>query len=109
MCNNPDIANAFFRAGMIESWGRGIEKIIHQCLLAGLPPPVFDTTFGGLQIEFYPVNKTVEESIGESVGKSSLNPLNGFKRFVGLCKGHLHPSTTLLYYFLHSAKANNKR
>ena len=26
--NNPDIANTFFRAGMIESWGRGIEKII---------------------------------------------------------------------------------
>ena len=24
---NPLIANAFFRAGMIESWGRGIEKI----------------------------------------------------------------------------------
>ncbi len=24
---NPDIANAFFRAGLIESWGRGIERI----------------------------------------------------------------------------------
>lgn len=24
---NPDIANTFFRAGFIESWGRGIEKI----------------------------------------------------------------------------------
>ena len=25
---NPDVANAFFRAGMIEAWGRGIEKIL---------------------------------------------------------------------------------
>ncbi len=25
---NPDIANAFFRAGLIEAWGRGIERII---------------------------------------------------------------------------------
>jgi ATP-dependent DNA helicase RecG len=25
---NPDIANAFFRAGFIESWGRGIEKVL---------------------------------------------------------------------------------
>lgn len=26
--HNPDIANTFFRAGFIESWGRGIEKIL---------------------------------------------------------------------------------
>ena len=25
---NPDIANTFFRAGEIEAWGRGIERII---------------------------------------------------------------------------------
>jgi len=25
---NPLLANAFFRAGYIESWGRGIEKIL---------------------------------------------------------------------------------
>lgn len=23
---NPDIANAFFRAGYVETWGRGIQK-----------------------------------------------------------------------------------
>ena len=28
--HNPDIANTFFRAGFIESWGRGIEKIKRQ-------------------------------------------------------------------------------
>ncbi len=28
---NPDIANAFFRAGMIEAWGRGIEKVVQTC------------------------------------------------------------------------------
>jgi len=31
---NPLIANAFFRAGMIESWGRGIEKINQECKAA---------------------------------------------------------------------------
>ena len=25
---NPDIANTFFRAGEVEAWGRGIERII---------------------------------------------------------------------------------
>ena len=28
---NPNIANVFFRAGFIETWGRGIEKICKAC------------------------------------------------------------------------------
>ncbi|MGP1593827.1 MAG: ATP-binding protein [Treponema sp.] len=28
---NPTIANGFFRAGLIETWGRGIEKICEAC------------------------------------------------------------------------------
>jgi predicted HTH transcriptional regulator len=28
---NPDIATAFFRAGLIEAWGRGTLKIIEEC------------------------------------------------------------------------------
>ena len=39
--NNPDIANAFFRSGYVESWGRGISKIEEQCAAAGLPAPQF--------------------------------------------------------------------
>jgi hypothetical protein len=38
---NPDIANAFFRAGEIETWGRGIERIINGCKDAGCPEPTF--------------------------------------------------------------------
>ena len=38
---NPDIANAFFRAGYVESWGRGTIKIIEQCKEYGLPKPEF--------------------------------------------------------------------
>ncbi len=38
---NPDIANAFFRAGYIEAWGRGTIKIIEQSRLFGLPTPEF--------------------------------------------------------------------
>ncbi len=36
---NPDVANAFFRAGMIEAWGRGIERIMQECVTAGVPEP----------------------------------------------------------------------
>jgi ATP-dependent DNA helicase RecG len=37
---NPLIANAFFRAGYIESWGRGIQKIQRECREHGIEPPV---------------------------------------------------------------------
>ena len=39
---NPDIANAFFRSGYVEAWGRGIEKITEECVIAGLPEPMFN-------------------------------------------------------------------
>ncbi|MCW3804805.1 ATP-binding protein [Plebeiibacterium marinum] len=39
---NPDIANAFFRAGHVESWGRGTIKIIEQCAEHGLQKPEFE-------------------------------------------------------------------
>ena len=38
---NPEIANAFFRIGYIESWGRGIKKIIEKCKEAGIPDVTF--------------------------------------------------------------------
>ncbi len=41
---NPDISNAFFRAGYIEAWGRGTIKIIEQCKEHGLPSPEFKNT-----------------------------------------------------------------
>jgi ATP-dependent DNA helicase RecG len=40
--HNPMIANAFFRAGMIESWGRGIEKITKTCINEGKREPAIE-------------------------------------------------------------------
>jgi ATP-dependent DNA helicase RecG len=50
---NPLIANAFFRAGMIESWGRGIEKIKQECEAAGVPVPDYRTDASGLMVKFH--------------------------------------------------------
>ena len=49
---NPDIANAFFRAGMIESWGRGIDRIMVLCEKNGIPAPKLSYDSSGLWIEF---------------------------------------------------------
>lgn len=38
---NPKIARAFFRAGYIESWGRGIQKIFEVCNEYGTPQPEY--------------------------------------------------------------------
>lgn len=39
---NPLLANAVFRAGYIESWGRGIEKIHRECREHGIEPPLWN-------------------------------------------------------------------
>ena len=39
--HNPDIANTFFRAGFIESWGRGVEKICRLCKEYGISEPEY--------------------------------------------------------------------
>jgi len=49
---NPDIANAFFRSGYIESWGRGTIKIISECKKAGIPEPVFTYDSSDISVEF---------------------------------------------------------
>jgi ATP-dependent DNA helicase RecG len=47
---NRYIADIFFRAGYIESWGRGIEKMVNSFKKAGLPEPLFEELAGGLQV-----------------------------------------------------------
>ena len=49
---NPDIANVFSRAGMVESWGRGIERIMQACSEAGIPAPKLRYEQTGLWITF---------------------------------------------------------
>jgi ATP-dependent DNA helicase RecG len=45
------VANAFFRAGFIESWGRGIEKIITESQRYNATTPQFRYD-GGLWVSF---------------------------------------------------------
>jgi ATP-dependent DNA helicase RecG len=49
---NPLLANAFFRAGYIEAWGRGIEKMNRECREHGIPSPVYDFGMAGLMLTF---------------------------------------------------------
>ena len=49
---NPDIANVFYRAGYIEHWGRGIEKIFDECKALGAEQPYYELLGHGLRVFF---------------------------------------------------------
>lgn len=49
---NPSMANVFFRAGLIESFGRGIDMIMSQFDDRDVPPPVFDCQMDEFSVTF---------------------------------------------------------
>ncbi len=49
---NPDIANTLFRSGYIESWGRGIEKMMNYCQEAKIPMPIYLFEASDFLVEF---------------------------------------------------------
>jgi ATP-dependent DNA helicase RecG len=51
--NNPDIANAFFRSGYVEAWGRGISKIEEQCIATGIPAPTYSNEGSDFWVIFH--------------------------------------------------------
>lgn len=68
---NPAVANAFFRAGEIEAWGRGIQRIFDTCRAAATPKPRIKYEPGDMWIEFsFPPEYLVmiPAESGESVG-----------------------------------------
>ena len=57
---NPKIAGTFFKSGMIESWGRGFEKIKDECKKKNVPLPVINVKGNGIMIECFPSNRYIE-------------------------------------------------
>ena len=50
---NPLIADVCFKAGYIDSWGRGTIKIFEACAAAGLPEPEISSMDGGILVTVY--------------------------------------------------------
>jgi ATP-dependent DNA helicase RecG len=69
---NPDVATTFFRAGLIEAWGRGTLKIIDECHKLNIPTPTFSSDSSGFGIEFKKApQKTSEKTSEKTSGKTS--------------------------------------
>ena len=59
---NPLIANTFFRAGFIEAWGRGIQKIKDSCVLAGNDIPEYYVKKEDIMVLFWGLGETTPQS-----------------------------------------------
>jgi ATP-dependent DNA helicase RecG len=73
--HNPDIANTFFRAGYIESWGRGTIKMINACKAHKIAPPIFSNIPPDFQVELikYTDNGLKELGLKEELRKIMLH------------------------------------
>ena len=58
---NPIIADICFKAGYIDSWGRGTLKIINSCNEAGLPEPTITALDGGILVTLFKDKYSVEQ------------------------------------------------
>ncbi len=58
---NPVIADICFKAGYIDSWGRGTLKIINSCKEAGLPEPTIAILDGGILVTLFKDKYSTEQ------------------------------------------------
>lgn len=49
---NPIIADVFHRAGLIEKWGRGTNRVVDMCRKATIEPPTFAEVAGSALVTF---------------------------------------------------------
>lgn len=65
---NPLIADVCFKAGYIDSWGRGTIKIYEACAAAGLPEPEIISMDGGILVTlFKKATKSVNDQVSDQV------------------------------------------
>ena len=69
---NRNIANVFYRAGFIENWGRGIDKIREGLKSRGLKDAVFEDFSNGMKVTIFRKTEFISsEGTGFDVVKSS--------------------------------------
>lgn len=66
---NPLIAQTFFKAGFIESWGRGFEKIKKECEQYNTPIPEIEIKTSGVMVKCNP-SEIYMDLLNEMKGKN---------------------------------------
>ena len=68
---NHNIANVFYKAGFVETWGRGFKKIKEEFERVNLPMPTIEENCGGVLATIQ--RKTIEDVIEERNNNSDNN------------------------------------
>ena len=89
---NPLIAQTFFKAGFIESWGRGFEKIKKECEEYGSPLPEIEIKNSGVMVKCIPskiytdlLNKMKDKNVPENVPENLSNIEEGIINIIIEC------------------------
>lgn len=69
---NPKMADVFYKAGEIESWGRGFDKIMKVCEKEKIPYPDIDANSRGVMVLCKPCEK-YNKLLNEKHGKDTLS------------------------------------
>jgi ATP-dependent DNA helicase RecG len=64
---NPIIAEAFYRRGLVERWGRGTQRIVELCVEAGHPEPGFVEQAGAVGVRFIPSGYVAPHRVGHNL------------------------------------------
>ena len=76
---NPLIADVCFKAGYIDTWGRGIEVIKESCAEAQLPPATFQEENGGVLVTLTSTLSEGANTGNEGANRSSEGATSGNK------------------------------
>lgn len=79
---NPLLADVCFKAGYIDSWGRGTIKIIEACRGFGLPEPVLKEEQGGFLSKIFKDTEKVRRKYGKGTEEKK-EPLAAFREKYG--------------------------
>ena len=74
---NPKIADACFKAGYIDAWGRGTLKILNACKEAELPEPEIIEKDGGVQVTIFKATSSIEAKDSGPIGGPIGGPMGG--------------------------------
>lgn len=78
---NPLLADVCFKAGYIDSWGRGTIKIIEACKNAGLPEPVLKEEQGGFLSKIFKERFTEDQLKKKGLKKRQVEAILYTKKY----------------------------
>ena len=92
---NPDIARVFYRAGYIESWGRGIQKIRDACKNLGVDDPKYIVHGEDIMVKFTALQNTkVSDFKAPNVTKDVTKDVSIEVKILALIKENASITTT---------------